>query len=155
MPKLVLGAIVLLASVSCGPHTQASGPAPFPDRPPSELLIAGDGKPTRLFVEIARTEAERAEGLMGRRSLKANQGMVFLFSEPTEAGFWMKDTLIPLSIAFWDSSDRIVAILDMEPCGADPCPAYEPGIPYVGAVEASRGYFDRHGVEVGDAVELG
>jgi hypothetical protein len=66
----------------------------------------------------------------------------------------MKDTLIPLSIAFWDERDRIVAILDLDPCREDPCPVYSPGASYVGAVEANQGYFDRHGVETGDVVRL-
>jgi uncharacterized membrane protein (UPF0127 family) len=66
----------------------------------------------------------------------------------------MKDTPIPLSIAFWDRRDRIVALLDMEPCRADPCPTYDAGVPYVGAVEANQGFFANHGVTTGDRVEL-
>lgn len=110
---------------------------------------------THLRVEIADTAAERARGLMGRTALGADEGMAFLFDSPTTAAFWMRDTRIPLSIAFWDASGRIVAILDMEPCLRDPCPTYAPRVPYVGAVEANQGFFEEHGVRVGDRVELG
>ena len=91
---------------------------------------------------------------MFRGSLAPNAGMAFLFSGPVTVGFWMKDTLIPLSIAFWDQGHRIVAIREMEPCRADPCPLFSPGRPYVGAVEANAGWFDRHGVEAGDRVTV-
>lgn len=91
---------------------------------------------------------------MGRTALPSDQGMVFVFDRPTTDRFWMKDTLIPLSIAFWDERNRVVAILDMQPCRADPCPTYGPDQPYVGAVEANLGYFADHGIEVGDQVEL-
>ena len=81
-------------------------------------------------------------------------GMAFLFEEPTINWFWMKNTYIPLSIAFWDESRRIVAILDMTPCRKKPCPLYWPGTSYIGAVEVNRGFFRAHGVQVGARVEL-
>jgi uncharacterized protein len=68
--------------------------------------------------------------------------------------FWMKDTVIPLSIAFWDDDGRIVSILDMDPCTEDPCPTYGPDEPFVGAVEVDPGTFERHGVTPGDRVQL-
>ena len=108
----------------------------------------------RMRVEIASTPADRAQGLMGRDILPADQGMAFLWNAPVQESFWMKDTTIPLSIAFWDRRDRIVAMLDMAPCRADPCPTYDAGVPYVGAVEANRGFFADHGVGVGDRVTL-
>jgi uncharacterized membrane protein (UPF0127 family) len=80
--------------------------------------------------------------------------MVFRFPELTDGGFWVKDTPLPLSIAFWGADGRIVAILDMEPCPTDPCPIYRPGASYDTALEMRRGWFDEHGVEIGDRVEL-
>jgi uncharacterized membrane protein (UPF0127 family) len=91
---------------------------------------------------------------MDRTSLAPDAGMAFLFEVPVEIPFYMKDTLIPLSIAFWDENLRIVAILDMTPCRADPCPDYFAPRPYLGAVEANRGFFTEHGIEVGSEVEL-
>jgi uncharacterized membrane protein (UPF0127 family) len=139
---LLLAALV----VGCA-RSQSTDP---PDRPPSELTIGT----STLQVEVAATPEARARGLMGRTELPADQGMAFVFGQPTTGRFWMKDTLIPLSIAFWDERNRVVAILDMQPCRADPCPTYGPDQPYVGAVEVNLGYFEGHGIEVGDHVEL-
>jgi uncharacterized membrane protein (UPF0127 family) len=66
----------------------------------------------------------------------------------------MKNTLIPLSIAFWGRNDRIFRILDMDPCRAEPCTLYDPQGLWVGALEVNQGFFQDHGVEVGDAVRL-
>jgi uncharacterized membrane protein (UPF0127 family) len=116
-------------------------------------LITRSGR-VRIEVEIAETASARARGLMGRPRLDPDRGMVFLFDRAGQGGFWMKDTLIPLSIAFWNRSGRIVDILDMRPCHHDPCPIYRPRHPYVGAVEVNLGFFRQHGVEVGDRVQL-
>ncbi|MGQ0669668.1 MAG: DUF192 domain-containing protein [Actinomycetota bacterium] len=126
---------------------------PDPDEPAS-LTITTDRDEVLLEVEVADTDEERRRGLMGRDHLAPNDGMAFVFDEPVSSGFWMKDTLIPLSIAFWNERGRIVAILDMDPCEADPCPVYEPGIAFVGAVEVRQGLFELRGVKVGDRVEL-
>jgi uncharacterized membrane protein (UPF0127 family) len=107
-----------------------------------------------LQVEIAETGDARAYGLMDRPYLAPDVGMAFLFPELNREGFWMRNTRIPLSIAFWDESGRIIAILDMQPCLADPCPKYAPPAPYVGAVETNQGYFEGHQVEVGDTVAI-
>ncbi len=104
-------------------------------------------------LQVARTSEARGQGLMGRTSLPQDGGMVFLFDRPTTAAFWMKDTLIPLSILFWQSDGRIIDILDMRPCRADPCHVYRASGPYVGAIEMNRGAFERLGVEVGDTLE--
>jgi hypothetical protein len=91
---------------------------------------------------------------MGVTTLPQNRGMAFRWDAPTDTTFWMKDTLIPLSIAFWDDAGRIISILDMEPCTADPCPSYGPDEPFVGAVEVDRGALEERGVTLGDRVEL-
>jgi uncharacterized membrane protein (UPF0127 family) len=140
-----VGVLALLAACRASPRAA----------PEARLTILTDRGPVVLRVEVADTPEARRLGLMHRTSLPPDAGMVFLFERPTRARFWMKDTPIPLSIAFWDERRRIVAILDMEPCLADPCPLYDPGVPVVGAVEANRGFFERHEVEVGDRVELG
>jgi uncharacterized membrane protein (UPF0127 family) len=102
-----------------------------------------------LEVSIAETPEAQTRGLMGVEELDEDAGMVFLHEEPTEGSFWMKDTLIPLSIAFWDRAGEILAILDMEPCREDPCRVYDPGVTWIGAVEVNQGYFD-HRIEVGE-----
>ena len=120
----------------------------------ARLSIATAEGEVTVDVEVADSSSERRVGLMNRASLPEDAGMAFLFEGPTDGGFWMKDTLIPLSIAFWDEERRIVAILDMQPCETDSCPVYDPGIRYIGALEVNQGFFDRRGVRVGDRIEM-
>ena len=140
--------LLLVAASACSGTEQGS------DIAPATLVFGRDSMVAILEVEIADDPIERATGLMWRESLPEDRGMAFLFDGPTGARFWMKNTLIPLSIAFWDEGHEIVAILDMEPCEEAPCPRYDPGVPFVGAVEANTGWFERNGVRVGEQVEL-
>ncbi|WP_337845370.1 DUF192 domain-containing protein [Thermus sp.] len=120
--------------------------------PRSTLYVESGGKRHLLKVEVADTPERQAQGLMFRKTLGEDEGMVFLFPEPTGGGFWMKNTLIPLSIAFFDRQGVILRILDMEPCRKDPCPVYYPGVVYQGALEVNRGWFAHRGVRPGDRV---
>ena len=77
--------------------------------------------------------------------------------EKSVFGFWMKNTLIPLSIAFYNATGTIVDILDMEPCPEEQsaqnnCPTYTPDAPYWGALEVNKGSFDRWGFDEGDQI---
>jgi len=141
--------LVLLLGASCG-SSNADGSA----SDAAKLQIRTASGVRSLDVQIADTTQERATGLMGREDLSPYDGMAFVWNEPIVSSFWMKDTLIPLSIAFWDQDGRIVSIIDMQPCERDPCPTYGPGTPFVGAVEVAQGDLERHGVAVGDTVEL-
>jgi uncharacterized membrane protein (UPF0127 family) len=144
--RLVL--VLLLAAVACG-----SADVPNPSAT-AALSIRTDDGTVSLDVQVADTPDERQIGLMGRESLSPYDGMAFLWEAPVESSFWMKDTLIPLSIAFWDQGGRIISILDMDPCTEDPCPSYGPDEPFVGAVEVDRGTLEDRGVALGDQVEL-
>ncbi len=136
-------AVVVLLLIACGGSEQGS----------RAIIETGAGDVV-VHVEVADTSAERARGLMGRQQLPEDAGMVFLFPENTTSSFWMKDTLIPLSIAFYGADGRIVRILDMEPCRRDPCPVYDPQATYRGALEVNQGEFRRWGVEVGDTLRV-
>ena len=120
----------------------------------SVRIETGEGEDVSVDVEIADSERERTRGLMNRESLAEDAGMLFLFEGEQTGGFWMKDTLIPLSIAFVGPEGRILRILDMEPCRADPCPVYDPGVPYRSALEVNQGAFAEWGVEEGDRLTL-
>jgi uncharacterized membrane protein (UPF0127 family) len=91
---------------------------------------------------------------MGRTSLPADAGMVFVYPEDHAGPFWMKGTLIPLSIAFYAADGRILRILDMQPCEADPCPLYDPEVPYRGALEVNEGAFADWGITEGDRLRI-
>jgi uncharacterized membrane protein (UPF0127 family) len=146
---MLVAALVLAA---CSGNGESTGRA---DGAMSTVEFETAAGSTQLAVRLATTPEERAQGLMGIEDLPADQGMAFVFDEPTTARFWMKDTLIPLSIAFVDEDGRVIAIRDMEPCAADPCPMYGAAGPYVMAVEANAGWFEEAGVDVGSRVELG
>ncbi len=107
-----------------------------------------------LKVEVADDPKERERGLMFRESLPKRAGMVFIFFEETRGGFWMKNTRIPLSIAFFDRDGEIVRILDMDPCKRDPCRIYDPRVSYWGALEVNQGAFERWGVDEGDTIDV-
>jgi uncharacterized membrane protein (UPF0127 family) len=112
------------------------------------------GTDATLTVRIADSAEEQRQGLMGVETLGEDHGMAFVYDDPTTGSFWMKDTLIPLSIAFVDD-DRIVAIEEMTPCEADPCPTWDPdGAAYTLAIEANAGWFTAHRIEVGDRATL-
>jgi uncharacterized protein len=146
-PAIVL--VIALIALSCGGQDPEA-----PQQPEAVLEIGSGGDTVEVDVEVADTSLERSRGLSGREELAENAGMVFLVPEPTESFFWMKDTLIPLSVAFWDQQGRIFRIHHMEPCPAEPCIQYPPGAPWTGAVEVNQGFFEDHGVEVGDVVRL-
>ena len=100
-----------------------------------------EGQRETLSAWVADTPQKRALGFMGRTELPEEAGMLFVFAADHRGGFWMKNTLIPLSIAYLSGSGEVLAVLDMEPCQADPCPTYDPGTPYRYAVEAGKGWF--------------
>ncbi len=104
-----------------------------------------------IEVEIADTAARRARGLMFRDSLPSDEGMIFLFAADTSSGFWMKDTSVPLSIAYIDSAGVIVTIHDMDPLSTA---VVSPVNPYRWALEMNQGWFVANGVELGDSVRF-
>ena len=105
--------------------------------------------PHPLRVEVAVTDDDRSRGLMHRKSLGANDGMLFIFDEPGYHSMWMKDTLIPLSVAFLDANGVILNILDMEPHTLHPNTSAGPSI-Y--AIETNKGWFEKRKVKAGDKV---
>jgi uncharacterized protein len=138
-------AVFLLVACSSSAATQ-----------PSSLrqgVVVFDGS-ERLNVRIAETEQERQTGLMHVMALPLDDGMAFVFDGPVTETFWMKDTLIPLSVAFVGADGRVVSIADMQPCAADPCPTYAASGPYTIAVEANLGWFADHGIRAGDPARL-
>jgi len=117
------------------------------------VLDTGERR-VRIAIELADEPDEWRVGLMHRRSLARNAGMLFVFPRPIRGGFWMKNTLIPLSIAFLDARGRILRIMVMTPCRADPCPTYDPRVAYKAALEVNRGSFTRWGARHGDTIRL-
>lgn len=147
--------LVMALLVACG---ATAAPAPTTSSrgwPMGDLTMRHAGHDAlHLNVEIADTEARQEAGLMNTKSLPADQGEAFTWSDPVRIGFWMKDTLIPLDIVYWDAQGRIVDILSMTPCTADPCSVYNARSAFVGAVELNPGVVEKAGVQVGDTLAL-
>ena len=104
-----------------------------------------------IWVEVAKTPEERSYGLMGRKYLGKDEGMLFIFETEDRHGFWMKNTFIPLSIAFIEKNGRIVWITDMKPLTLD---SHVPPQPILYALEMNKGWFSSRGIKVGDVVRF-
>jgi len=94
---------------------------------------------SEIVVAVADTPDKRSQGLMGVTDLGGLDGMLFVFQVDSDAGFWMKNTLIPLDIAFFAVEGTFVDSLTMAPCTEDPCPTYRPSGSYRYALEAPAG----------------
>jgi uncharacterized protein len=151
---LTICLLLLVAAACSGAESGAQGSAPSPDFRTAAALIETDEGARLVHVEVAQTPEQISRGLMYRQSLDHDAGMIFLFFEPSREGFWMKNTLIPLSIAFFDQRGRILEIMDMEPCRKEPCRLYSPGVPYSGALEVNQGAFAQWGVREGDFIRM-
>lgn len=102
-----------------------------------------------VSVEVAATHATRAQGLMFRDHLATDSGMLFVYPDEKPRGFWMKDTRIPLSIAFADKTGTIVRIADMSPFSLEHVPSLYPA---TYALEMEKGWFKEHDIEKGDRI---
>jgi uncharacterized membrane protein (UPF0127 family) len=111
------------------------------------LTIAGK----KIQVEVVRTEGEKSRGLMFREKLGADQGMLFVYEKEEFLTFWMKNTPLPLSIAFIDRKGKIVDIQDMEPFSLR---THTSARPARYALEMNRNWFQKNGIKVGDAVKM-
>jgi uncharacterized membrane protein (UPF0127 family) len=105
-----------------------------------------------LTAELATTPAARACGMSHRDELPQNHGMLFIYPDLRPISFWMKDTKIFLSIAFLDDSGQIFSIQDMTPMQTDR--TYNSSRPASYALEVNQGWFSKHGIYVGDVVEM-
>lgn len=113
------------------------------------------GKET-LNVEIARTNEARTKGLSGRVELPEGTGMLFVYERPQIGYFWMKDTLIALSIGFFDANRTLIGVKDMPipPPKAEKFSIYSSPRPISYALEVPEGWFRKHGIEIGTKFQI-
>jgi uncharacterized protein len=123
------------------------------------VTITTDDATYTLTAEIAETPRQRQRGLMFRTAMPEESGMMFVFQTSQSGGFWMFNTILPLSIAYINSNGTIVTIRDMQPCAGRPqaecsqeAAAYVATAPYRYALEVNQGYFDARNITVGDSV---
>ena len=116
-----------------------------------EITIQSRAGAVIINAEIARTTAQHQQGLMYRRELKDGYGMLFIFERDEFLSFWMKNTLIPLSIAYIASDGRILEIYDMAPENLNPVRSSR-SVRY--ALEVPQGWFSRAGLGPGDMLDI-
>jgi hypothetical protein len=149
----VVALALLLAACESGGTGWAAvdHPGALPASEPFEVsqvtLHGPEGQAVEVPVYVADTDAKRARGLQFREDLPAGTGMVFVYPQLHTGPFYMKNTLIPLSIAFYGPEGSIRRVLDMQPCEADPCELYNPGVAYTGALEVNQGFFGEIGLD--------
>ena len=145
-------------------------PAPQPTEappPPARRPLAGfdeiafrisraGGSPFDGVALLAADRPSRSQGLMGQTDLRGYDGMIFRFPEPSQGAFHMRNTLIPLSIAFFDAGGRFVSSVDMEPCPDDVerCPTYGATGTYLHAIEVPQGGLGRLGIGPGSMLSF-
>ena len=101
-------------------------------------------------AQVAADEPSRERGLMSRTSLAADEAMLFVFPAPRPVAFWMKNTTVPLSVAYISPSGRIFEIHDLKPLDETPVPSASDAVSY--ALEMPRGWFERHGIPAGERI---
>jgi uncharacterized protein len=124
-----------------------------PPRPTGRVIVeTAAGARHTVRVEVVRTDASRARGLMFREQLDADAGMLFVFDESEHHGFWMKNTLIPLDMLFIDDTGRIVGIIERAEPGS--LTSRDAGVPSRFVLEVNGGWSAEYGVAKGDRVRF-
>jgi len=141
LPILLLA---LVAFVGLAPTTQAQT---GPQKLPAIRLNAGIHN---ISAEVAQTPEQRATGLMFRTDLGPNDGMLFVFEEPAQQCFWMKNTLVPLSVAFVGDDGKVVNVDEMKPRTLDSHCSEKP-VRYV--LEMNEGWFRKRGIKPGSKLQ--
>ena len=145
--------LIILLCFSCGNHQGNSAESASGLRKNNKVQlpqISIDGIP--LNVEIVQEDEARQKGLMNREEMHENQGMLFVFEVSQILSFWMRNTFIPLDIAFIDENGAIVDIQRMEPL--DESVQYISAKPALYALEVNAGWFAKHGIKVRSKVSF-
>ena len=142
IPALVGVVLLLFCQI---PSRAESGPQPA--LPTTELRIGSK----KITAEIADEEHERAAGLMFRKSLASDSGMLFVMDRSGPVGFWMKNTEVPLTIAYIDAAGLIKELHDLQPRNETPVPSRFPNIAY--ALEMPQGWFSKNNIWPGERIE--
>jgi uncharacterized membrane protein (UPF0127 family) len=150
-----------LAALETVPSTSPETGPPEPDAVTPEgfervqaTVTEPDGTVCELCLWLADDGDRRSQGLMSVTDLGAADGMAFVYQSPHSGNFWMKDTLLPLSIAFFGVDGTYLDAFDMEPCAEEPCDLYPTPDDFVVAIETTQGDLANLGIGAGSVLEL-
>ncbi len=146
MTSRATAALVLALAGTLGCHRPSAPPSL-----PARVLVDAAGGTVVVRVEVARTPEEQRRGLMYRKELAPDAGMIFVFGAEQPHAFWMANTLLALDMLFIAADGRIAAIVEREPLGTE---ANDGGVASRYVLEVNRGWSRAHGVKVGDRVRL-
>jgi uncharacterized membrane protein (UPF0127 family) len=140
--------VLVVAMLACACADSDGEPALLP----TARITVSDGEVVEeLTVELATTGPQHTQGLMFRQSLAEDRGMLFLFDQERSGGFWMKDTYVPLDIAYLAADGTVLEIREGVPLNTQ---ILTPAQPYRHVLEVNRGWFERHNLGVGARVSI-
>lgn len=117
-------------------------------------ILNSDGEIYRLSVKIAKSRSTQAKGLMFRKSMPQNEGMLFVYDKNVNHKFWMKNCLIDLDMIFISKKWEIVDIVhSAQACHEDPCPTYGSNVPYRYVLETNGGFAENNSINPGDLIQ--
>ena len=144
IPRRALHALLASTLLALAPSCAASPKGP-------RVILESGGKTHVVYVEVADTDKKREQGLMFRKELPEDRGMLFLFDEEGDHTFWMKNTLIPLDLIFVDSSGRVTGVVERaRPLTLEP----RIGGPSRMVLEVAGGWAAARGVRAGDRLRV-
>ena len=146
--------VIVLGAIAFDGRNDGGSPAPTPtvtSTPANQVTVAQNGASATVSVEIAATFSAREIGLMNRQSLPEDAEMHFLFPRDVQYGFWMKNTYVPLDIAFIDSAGTVVQVFAAKPLDET---VLVPNKQYRYVLEVNQGWFQRHSLGAGAKVTL-
>ncbi|MBC8043807.1 MAG: DUF192 domain-containing protein [Rhizobacter sp.] len=140
-----LMSLALIWLAGCGQKPSSGLPPPTAQSALNRIQLRIDT--ATVSLEVADDDLERQNGLMFRESLREDEGMIFIFPDSERRSFYMRNTFMPLDIAYIDSSGRITDILQMAPRQEEP--TYDSSVPVPFAIELNVGWFERHRIGIG------
>lgn len=150
---LLIASFALLTSCSVGQFYQDAVFKLDGKFATKQLSFTTGSEIVKLTVEVADNARKRQQGLMKRDKLEAGKGMWFIFQGEAPRIFWMKNTLIPLDLMFFNNKHEVVSVVEnMTPCKTSFCPSYSSVVPAMYALEVPAGFVEEKNVKVGDSV---
>jgi len=160
-----IAGLAILILAGCQKSASSASPAPMTKTNTAAAFIPGwpptNAQPKlqtmKLFVgpevitaELAMTEIQVGTGMMFRKEMGENEGMLFIFARPNRVSFYMKNTLLPLHVAYLDNEGTILELHELQPLDETPVPAASYNVQFV--LEMNKGWFTRHNIRVGSVI---